>query len=271
VPVRLRRAAVVLGAAVASVVAVTPIVVVLEQVTDIENASPVYLVAVVASAVAAGPMAGVASALLAVAAYNLLFTEPRFTLLVHETGDWLTLLLLLGVGSVVGELAGTQRSRAEAAARREREARTLVAATRALVATNAFPERLGAVTELLRRELGPSRVWIDLFGTDAETARVAEADPTVERMRSEYVVLQRSSDGERWTQVRRPGPPGSSPRPPTRRTTPFRAWRRSSPATATCPGSSPSGAIASPLRPGSSCSASSPSPSSSPFTAARTP
>lgn len=211
-PVRLRRAAVVLGAAVASVVAVTPIVVVLEQVTDIENASPVYLVAVVASAVAAGPMAGVASALLAVAAYNLLFTEPRFTLLVHETGDWLTLLLLLGVGSVVGELAGTQRSRAEAAARREREARTLVAATRALVATNALPERLGAVTELLRRELGPSRVWIDLFGTDAETARAAEADPTVERMRSEYVVLQRSSDGERWTQVRRPGPPGSSPR-----------------------------------------------------------
>ncbi len=203
----LRRVPIVLGVALGSVVVVTPVVILLEQLTDIENASTVYLVAVVISAVAAGPAAGVASAAVAVAAYNLLFTEPRFTLLVHETADWLTLLLLLGVGSVVGQLAGTQRSRAETAARREREARTLAAATRTLVAGGPLPETLRAITELLKRELGLDRVWITLVGPGGSEAIVTETEAASELPSSGYLVLQRSGSSERWTQVRRPSPP----------------------------------------------------------------
>ncbi len=205
-PARFRRGAIVLGIALGSVLAVTPVVLLLEQLTDIQNASTVYLVAVVASAVVAGPAAGVASAVVAVAAYNLLFTEPRFTLVVHETADWLTLLLLLGVGVVVGELAGAQRSRAEAAARREREARTLAAATRALVASRSLTETLGSVTDLLRRELALARVWVTLVGPDGSETLASgggSPDPTP----AEYLVLQRGGGAERWVRVRHPGPP----------------------------------------------------------------
>lgn len=205
-PVILRRALVALAVAVGSVAAVTPIVVLLETVTDIDDASATYLIAVVAAAVAAGPAAGVAGAVVAVGAYNLLFTEPRFTLVVHATTDWLTLLLLLGVGTVVGELAGAQRARAEAAARREHEARTLASATRALVATDALPETLRGLTALLRRELRLDRVWISLVGPDATEAVVADTDPSRERPRSGYLVLQRGGPSERWTLVRWPGP-----------------------------------------------------------------
>ncbi|HWP62416.1 MAG TPA: ATP-binding protein [Candidatus Binatia bacterium] len=199
-----RRILAALGIAVASVAAVSPVVGFLEQATDIENASSAYLVAVVASAVAAGPAAGVASAVAAVAAYNLLFTEPRFTLLVHETADWLTLLLLLGVGTVVGELAGAQRSRAEAAARREREARTLAAASRALVATDSLPETLAAVSILLRDELDLARTWIGLIGADGIEATVADSGPGTGPVASDYLVLQRTGGTARWTRVRRP-------------------------------------------------------------------
>ncbi len=201
---RPRRILVALGIAVASVAAVSPIVGLLEQITDIANASSVYLVAVVASAVVAGPAAGIASAVAAVAAYNLLFTEPRFTLLVHETADWLTLLLLLGVGTVVGELAGAQRSRAEAAARREREARTLAAASRALVVTESLPETLAALTALLRDELDLARVWVGLVGASGIEEIVADTGPGTGQVVADYLVLQRTSGAERWTQVRRP-------------------------------------------------------------------
>lgn len=211
-PADLRRWAVVLAVALASVAALSPVVLLLEQLTDIENASIVYLVAVVASAAAAGPAAGVTSAVVAVAAYNLLFTEPRFTLLVHETADWLTLLLLLGVGLVVGELAGAQRSRAEAAARREREAHTLAMATRSLVASRALPETLGAVTELLRRELGLERAWVSLVEPDGSETTVAAGGAAFEPAPPEYLVLQRRDGTDRWVRVRRPGPPGGSRR-----------------------------------------------------------
>lgn len=208
----LRRIGVAAGVALAAVGAVTPLVVLLEQLTDIENASAVYLVAVVASAVAAGPAAGVASAVLAVAAYNLLFTEPRFTLIVHETADWLTLLLLLGSGIVVGELAGAQRSRAEAAARQERSARTLAAATRVLVATRPLAETLRSVTDLLRRELAPAQVWVSLEGPDGLETTIGTADRATAPP-TDYVVLQRAGGVDRWTQVRRPGPPSPLRRP----------------------------------------------------------
>ena len=144
----------------ASLIGVSVLVAILEQPVGIPDASAAYLLAVVGIAVALGTRAAVATAIGAFLAYNVLFVEPRFTVTVADPAEWLTLLLLLGVGIVVGELAGSQRERAEAALAREREARALFKASRALATAPALPEAAHAIVELLREECDLSRAWI---------------------------------------------------------------------------------------------------------------
>src|SRR3954447_13796188 len=105
---------------------------VLQDGLGVPNPSAVYLVAVVATAIASGTLGAIATSVAAFVLYNYLFTEPRFTLSMHEPGVWLSVVLLLFVGVVVGQLAAMQRDRAEIATRREREARALFGVSRAL-------------------------------------------------------------------------------------------------------------------------------------------
>ena len=50
-----------------------------------------------------GTLGAVATAVASFVLYNYLFTEPRFTLSMHEPGVWLSVVLLLFVG-IVGNL-----------------------------------------------------------------------------------------------------------------------------------------------------------------------
>ena len=118
----LRRLAPLLGA-IAAVTAATGLVALLEHELGVPNAAAVYLVAVSAVAIATGTGGAVVAALLAVLVYDFLFTDPLHTLAVADPGELLNLLLLLFVAVVVGQLASLQRSRAEDAEAREREAR----------------------------------------------------------------------------------------------------------------------------------------------------
>ena len=110
----------------------TILVMFLEQVAGITNASSAYLLAVVALAVRFGTVEAVLGAFGAFLLANYLFTPPVHTLTVLDPKEWLNLLLLLVVGVVVGQLAGRQRDRAETAELREREARGLFQVSRAL-------------------------------------------------------------------------------------------------------------------------------------------
>src|SRR3954469_16546061 len=105
--------------------AATVAVAVLEQALGVANASSAYLVAVVLAALLAGTAGAVVTAIGSAAVYNYLFTEPRFTFAVHDAGVLLSVVLLLFVGIVVGELAALERQRADAATAREAEARAL--------------------------------------------------------------------------------------------------------------------------------------------------
>ena len=127
----LRRLTPVLSAAAAVIVA-TGVVAALEHWLGVPNAAAVYLVAVSAVAIAAGTAGAVIAALLAILVYDFLFTNPLHTLSVQDPGELLNLLLLLFVAVVVGQLASLQRSRAEIAEAREREARALAEVTRLL-------------------------------------------------------------------------------------------------------------------------------------------
>jgi len=147
-----------------SLILATALVMVLEQVAGIDNASAAYLLAVVALAVRLGTVEAVVGAFGGFLLANYLFTPPVHTLTVLDPTEWLNLLLLLVVGVVVGQLAGSQRGRAETAELREREARGLFQVSRALATATDTGQAMRDVVRILQAETGMSRVWIGLQG-----------------------------------------------------------------------------------------------------------
>ena len=118
--------------AVVTLVAASIAVAVLESYVEVPNASIVYLAAVVATAVVGGTWGAIAAAVAAFLLYDFFFTEPYHTLIVRDPEEWLSVVLLLFVGIVVGQLAAIQRARTEEARAREREAYALFQVSRAL-------------------------------------------------------------------------------------------------------------------------------------------
>ena len=84
----------------------------------------------------------------------------------------LSVVLLLFVGIVVGELAALQRSRAEVAQRREREAWALFRVSRALATRDSTKAVLPDIAAILVSETQMTRAWFSL-GPDDARERVA--------------------------------------------------------------------------------------------------
>jgi len=139
---------------------------VLQDGLGVPNPSAVYLVAVVATAIASGTLGAIATSIAAFVLYNFLFTEPRFTLSMHEPGVWLSVVLLLFVGVVVGQLAALQRDRAELATRREREARALFSVSRALATRESVDLVLGDIARALENDAHMEQVVVTVGAGD---------------------------------------------------------------------------------------------------------
>ncbi|HEX8026347.1 MAG TPA: DUF4118 domain-containing protein, partial [Candidatus Limnocylindrales bacterium] len=148
--------------AITSLLLATGAVAYLQDVAGIPNPSAVYLIAVVATALVGGAVAAVATSLAAFLLYNFLFTAPRFTFAISDPAVWLSVLLLLFVGIVVGQLAALQRARAEAAQAHEREALVLFRISRGLATRASTAMVLPEIARVLRDEVGLERVWIAL-------------------------------------------------------------------------------------------------------------
>ena len=202
-PRRIARPAIVVAG---SLVAVTVVVGALEAL-GLQDASSVYLLAVVLAAVVAGPWPAVVVALCSFLAYDFLFAAPHFTLAVEDPQEWLNLLLLLVVGVVVGRLAGRERDRAEAAIAREREADALFRTSFALASAPSAIDALPTIVEQLDVAVANRRVWIEV----AERV-VADSGSGPTRVGTMQSVLARRP-GERpavWVRVHVPGAPSSS-------------------------------------------------------------
>src|SRR3990170_2944060 len=128
----------------------------------VPNPSAVYLVAVVATAIVSGTAGAILTSIASFILYNFLFTEPRYTLAMHEPGVWLSVVLLLFVGVVVGQLTALQRSRADATAQREREARALFRVSRELAMRRSIADVLPEVAAQIAAQANMERVWITL-------------------------------------------------------------------------------------------------------------
>ena len=209
------------------------VIAILEQATEIPDASAVYLVAVViVGSIGGHGRRASARPSASFLVYDLLFTEPRFSLAVADPSELLNLVLVLIVALAVGRLAALGRERAAEADRRAVEATGLFAVSRLLATadTHRGGRRRDRRAARPRRRL--ERVWIGLDGggTGADPGRHgrrAAAEP------------QRSSrrSSERRATSRRAGSAPTS-RSPGRR----RATASAPTATSSGSGSRPAGA-----------------------------
>ncbi len=159
--------------AISSLAGATLAVHLLETNVGVPNASPVYLVAVVGTAVVAGAPGAVVASVAAFLLYDFFFTVPYYTFTVRDPAEWVSLILLLFVGIVVGQLAALQRSRTREAQVREREARSLFQVSFALATRDSTDAVLPAIARLLLDETRADRVWIAL-GENAHQRVVAD-------------------------------------------------------------------------------------------------
>jgi two-component system sensor histidine kinase KdpD len=114
-----------LGAGVASVAAT--VVALVPFRTDVSRATPalIMVLAVVVAGLLGGVQAAVATAVLAAAAYNLVFIPPVWTFKVNASEDWVALSVFLAVAVALGLLIAAEADRRRAAERREMELRAL--------------------------------------------------------------------------------------------------------------------------------------------------
>lgn len=80
----------------------------------LENLALLYLVAVLVSAVRAGPLPAIVTSVVAACSLDFFFTEPRYTLNLQRHEDVLTLAVFLLVAVLMGRLGGQLRSQMQA-------------------------------------------------------------------------------------------------------------------------------------------------------------
>src|SRR5262245_29961761 len=197
-----------LAVAVPALAVASLLVWILEERPGIPDASPVYLLAVVVTALISGTAGALAAAVLGILLYDFLFTHPFGTLLISDPGEWLSLVLLLFVGLVVGQLTALERTRTLTAEAREREARELFLVSRALATRASTTAVLQEIAALLRRAGGMQALWHARGPDDGGEKVVAEAgQPSPTGL---YWQLRRMPGDEpaRWVRIHS----GTSPR-----------------------------------------------------------
>ncbi len=137
----------------------------------IDDASAIYLVAIVATGALAGTLPAVLTAIAAFLVYDFLFTEPRLSVVIADPRELLDLVLFLFVGLVVGRLVAIQHARAEEAAGRASEANSLFALSRSLATATSTAEAAPDIADRVREAAGLERVWI-VAGLRGSTERV---------------------------------------------------------------------------------------------------
>ncbi len=174
IPERLARLAAGYGLAVAAV-GVATVVVAAVAPLGLTSQSMIYLGAILLVAVVAGRAPAILASILAFLTFDFLFVEPRFTFTVRDPNEWVALLTFLVVAVVTSQLAAAVRDRADAAERREREAR-LLHDLADLMAITPLSAALAAACERLTAELSAEGVGI-VIDDGARAGRLTAGNP----------------------------------------------------------------------------------------------
>ncbi len=162
----------------------------------VPNASAIYVVAVAVTALVAGAPGAVTASIGAFLLYDFFFTEPRFTFTISEPGEWVTLVLLVFVGVLVGQLAVLQRSQTLTARRREREARALFNVIRELATRSSTLDALPQIAAALLEETRAARSWVEVLDATGARHVVTDTDGASPRPapRTQYVLRRTPGD-----------------------------------------------------------------------------
>ncbi len=172
---------------------------------SVPDAASLYLVAVVVAAVF-GPLPAIVAALAAFVTYDLLFIQPRFTLVVDDPREWLDLLLFLIVGLVIARLAGAQSQRAAEAERRLREANALFAVSRTLVTSDTTQAALPTILALLLAETGGTRIRVTRGEAETLVAELGDG-PLPPGPIVNALVRRPGSEPAQWVRAHQPNRP----------------------------------------------------------------
>ncbi|MFL5674029.1 MAG: DUF4118 domain-containing protein [Chloroflexota bacterium] len=203
--------------AVASVAVATFVIALVEEMTEIPDASAVYLVAVVAVAIVGGTVPAIATAFAAFLVYDVLFTEPRLSLAISDPAELLNLVLVLIVALAVGRLAALGRQRAAEADRRATEATALFSISRLLATAETTTSVAAPIVDLLARYAVLDRVWIGLDGGGREQVLVDTGSGPLPAATIVTTLARMPEDvPARWVRAHAPtGRPAAAERPPT--------------------------------------------------------
>ncbi len=203
-----RRAVVRLVAVVVPALTLATIAVaILQDVLGIPNPSALYIVAVVAAALMSGTAGAVVSAIASFLLYDFLFVNPLYTFTIDDPQEYLSVILLLFVGIVVGQLAALQRARTRDAEAREREAISLFRLSRSLATRDSTPHVLPDIARILADEAHMDRVQIWIGADDARERLAADSSSEPRGpVPSAHLILRRTP-GEQpaeWVRVHTP-------------------------------------------------------------------
>ncbi|HEY5519155.1 MAG TPA: ATP-binding protein [Candidatus Limnocylindrales bacterium] len=193
--------------AVPALVVATAVVGVLQDGLGVPNPSAIYLVAVVATALISGTAGAIVSAISSFLLYDFLFVEPRYTFTIDDPQEYLSVILLLFVGIVVGQLAALQRARTRDAEARELEALSLFRLSRSLATRDSTPQVLPDIARILVDEGHMDRVQIWIGADDARERLAADSSSELRApLPAAHLVLRRTPGDQpaEWVRVHAP-------------------------------------------------------------------
>jgi two-component system sensor histidine kinase KdpD len=142
---------------------------------NIANISMLYLLAVMATAVAFGRGPAVFASFSAFLIFDWFFVQPVHQFTVSDPEEWVSLLFFLLTATVTGQLAADQRQRAREARQREREALVLYDVVR-LLGEGDLNQVLTPVAERLRNELQLQALAVELWQPGGDLKRYTAGD-----------------------------------------------------------------------------------------------
>ncbi|MEQ7873504.1 sensor histidine kinase KdpD [Sphingomonas sp. ASV193] len=119
-----------------------------------------YILPVMFTAARFGLRSSLAAALMAALAYNFFFLPPLYELTIQDPQNVTTFLVLIAVGTVVGQLAGNLQRRAILGARTASENAAVAAFGQKLAGLSARAETAAAVAEEIAQAFGVSAIVV---------------------------------------------------------------------------------------------------------------
>lgn len=126
----------------------------------IPNASLLYLLAILSTAVYFGTGPSLVAATVAVTEYDFFLLRPLFTFTIGQVGDILAFVIFLIVAILTSQLAARAKERAEAAQRRATESTMLYELGQALMSAHDVAHVLEAITRQIVSVFGADRCAI---------------------------------------------------------------------------------------------------------------